>query len=134
MGHLILYILKWYSTTEVMLLHIPCNALLSIPLFEYIQWFLRPLEILTVILELLFRYGGGADFPFFQTYFSKRLMRPEDDVHLLDPQSLWSIWNWLQSQSKWPLLPNPPSSGFLGVVMAMLHCNKVNFLTFPVGF
>jgi len=71
-------------------------------------------------------YGGGADFPFFQTYFSKRLMRPEDDVHLLDPQSLWSIWNWLQSQSKWPLLPNPPSSGFLGVVMAMLHCNKVH--------
>jgi len=71
-------------------------------------------------------YGGGADFPFFQTYFSKRLMRPEDDVHLLDPQSLWSIWNWLQSQSKWPLLPNPPSSGFLGLVMAMLHCSKVH--------
>ena len=105
-----------------------CNALL------WVQLFLRPSEILTVILKLLFRYGGGADFPFFQTYFSKRLMRPEDDVHLLDPQSLWSIWNWLQSQSKWPLLPNPPSSGFLGVVMAMLHCNKVNFLTFPVGF
>ena len=71
-------------------------------------------------------YGGGADFPFFQTYFSKRLMRPEDDVHLLDPQSLWSIWDWLQSQSKWPLLPNPPSSGFLGLIMAMLHCSKVH--------
>ena len=101
-----------------------CNALL------WVQLFLRPSEILTVILKLLFRYGGGADFPFFQTYFSKRLMRPEDDVHLLDPQSLWSIWNWLQSQSKWPLLPNPPSSGFLGVIMALLHCNKVIFLFF----
>ena len=56
-------------------------------------------------------YGGGADFPFFQTYFSKRLMRPEDEVHLLNPNSLWSIWDWLQSQSKWNLLPNPPSSG-----------------------
>ena len=99
-----------------------------------LQLILRTSEILAVILKLIFRYGGGADFPFFQTYFSKRLMRPEDDVHLLDPQSLWSIWNWLQSQSKWPLLPNPPSSGFLGVVMAMLHCNKVNFLTFSLGF
>lgn len=71
-------------------------------------------------------YGGGADFPFFQTYFSKRLMRPEDEVHLLDPTSLWSIWNWLQSESKWPLLPNPPSSGFLGLVLAMLHCHTVH--------
>jgi hypothetical protein len=71
-------------------------------------------------------YGGGADFPFFQTYFSKRLMRPEDEVHLLQPQSLWSMWNWLQSESKWPLMPNPPSSGFMGLVMAMLHCNVVH--------
>jgi len=71
-------------------------------------------------------YQGGADFPFFQTYFSKRLMRPEDEVHLMDPKSLWSIWNWLQSESKWPLLPNPPSSGFLGMVLAMLHCSKVH--------
>ncbi len=32
------------------------------------------------------------DFPFFQTFFSKRLMRPEDEAHLLRPSSLWSIW------------------------------------------
>jgi len=24
------------------------------------------------------------------------------------------------------LLPNPPSSGFLGLILAMLHCTKVN--------
>jgi len=75
-------------------------------------------------------YGGGADFPFFQTYFSKRLMRPEDEVHLLDPKSLWSVWNWLQSESKWPLLPNPPSSGFLGMVLALLNCKTVHIYEF----
>ncbi len=53
-------------------------------------------------------------------------MRPEDEVHLLKPSSLWSIWNWLQSESKWPLLPNPPSSGFLGLAMAMLNCKMVH--------
>lgn len=75
-------------------------------------------------------YGGGADFPFFQTYFSKRLMKPEDHVHLLTPKSLWSVWNWLQSESKWPLLPNPPSSGFLGLAIAMLHCKTVHVYEF----
>lgn len=53
-------------------------------------------------------------------------MRPEDDVHLMHPQSLWSIWNWLQSESKWPLLPNPPSSGFLGMILAILKCKTVH--------
>ena len=32
------------------------------------------------------------DFPFFQTFFSKRLMRPDEEAHLLHPSSLWSIW------------------------------------------
>jgi beta-galactoside alpha-2,6-sialyltransferase (sialyltransferase 1) len=32
------------------------------------------------------------DFPFFQTFFSKRLMRPDEEAHLLNPSSLWSIW------------------------------------------
>jgi len=71
-------------------------------------------------------YSGGADFPFFQTYFSKRLMQPESEVHLLNPKSLWSVWNWLQSESKWDLLPNPPSSGFLGLVLALLNCDTVH--------
>ena len=47
-------------------------------------------------------------------------MRPEDEVHLLNPKSLWSIWDWLQSESKWNLLPNPPSSGFLGLGYKLL--------------
>jgi len=38
--------------------------------------------------------------------------------------------DWLQSESKWPLLPNPPSSGFLGLVLAMLHCKTVHIYEF----
>ena len=55
-----------------------------------------------------------------------RLMQPESEVHLLNPKSLWSVWNWLQSESKWDLLPNPPSSGFLGLVLALLNCDTVH--------
>ena len=34
--------------------------------------------------------------------------------------------DWLQSESKWPLLPNPPSSGFLGLILALLRCQTVH--------
>lgn len=68
----------------------------------------------------------NPDYPFFETFFSKRLMRPLEELHLLRPDSLWSIWNWLQSHNKYPLLPNPPSSGFLGLLLALKKCDAVN--------
>jgi len=62
------------------------------------------------------------DWPFFEQFFSKRLMAPEDSLFLLQPSSLWAAWNWLQSVTAWPLLPTPPSSGFLGVLVALQKC------------
>ena len=73
----------------------------------------------------------SPDFPFFEPYFKKRLMRPDAEVHLLDPRSLWSIWNWLQFVHRNNLLlPNPPSSGFLGLILAVLHCQRVHVYEF----
>ena len=73
----------------------------------------------------------SPDFPFFETYFKTRLMRPDAEVHLLDPSSLWSIWDWLQLlHGNSLLLPNPPSSGFLGLILAVLHCVKVHVYEF----
>ena len=40
-----------------------------------------------------------------------------------DLESLWSMWNWLQSVTSWPLLPTPPSSGFLGMMLLLHHCS-----------
>ena len=68
----------------------------------------------------------NPDYPFFETFFSKRLMRPGEKLYLLRPQSMWSIWNWLQKYTKYPILPNPPSSGFLGIVLSLFHCHRVN--------
>lgn len=68
----------------------------------------------------------NPDYPFFETFFSKRLMRPNEELYLLRPESLWSIWNWLQSYNRFPLLPNPPSSGFLGLILALRHCRIIH--------
>ena len=87
------------------------------------------------------------DWPFFEQYFSKRLMQPEDALYLLHPGrvlyphssrvssaslpgSLWSIWNWLQSITAWPLLPTPPSSGFLGIMLLLNHCTTIHVFEF----
>ena len=73
-------------------------------------------------------WDSNPDYPFFETFFSKRLMRPKEQLHLLRPEGLWSIWNWLQAHNKYPLMPNPPSSGFLGLVLALRHCRKTKVI------
>ncbi|XP_040575947.1 beta-galactoside alpha-2,6-sialyltransferase 2-like [Lepeophtheirus salmonis] len=73
---------------------------------------------------------SNPDRPFFETFFSKRLMKPEEPLYLLHPSSLWSLWNWLQSQSKWPLVPNPTTSGFLGLSIAVQHCSIIRIFEY----
>ena len=41
-------------------------------------------------------------------------MLPEEDFQLLDPGSLWHVWDFLQTHTYTSVLPNPPSSGFMG--------------------
>ena len=74
----------------------------------------------------LSEWYANPDYPFFETFFSKRLMRPDDDLYLLHPKVLWSIWDWIQMHTKYPLLPNPPSSGFLGIILALKHCRRIH--------
>ena len=41
-------------------------------------------------------------------------MLPKEDCQLLEPGSLWRVWNFLQTHTHTSVLPNPPSSGFMG--------------------
>ena len=53
-----------------------------------------------------------------------KILKTEDCKHV--SESLWSMWDWLQSVTAWPLLPTPPSSGFLGLVLLLHHCSSVH--------
>ncbi|XP_040583221.1 beta-galactoside alpha-2,6-sialyltransferase 1 [Lepeophtheirus salmonis] len=68
---------------------------------------------------------SNPDMPFFDIFFAQRRMKPEEPLYLLHPGSLWSLWDWLQSQLKWPIVPNPTTSGFLGLAIAVQHCSIV---------
>ncbi|XP_066974966.1 beta-galactoside alpha-2,6-sialyltransferase 1 [Macrobrachium rosenbergii] len=72
----------------------------------------------------------SPDFDLFPVYFRRRLMLPQEDLHLLHPKSLWKIWDVLQRNSFSRILQNPPSSGFLGVVLMMSHCETVDAVEF----
>uniref|UniRef100_A0A0N7ZCA1 Beta-galactoside alpha-2,6-sialyltransferase 1 n=1 Tax=Scylla olivacea TaxID=85551 RepID=A0A0N7ZCA1_SCYOL len=73
----------------------------------------------------------APDFDFFPEYFRRRLMLPYEDLHMLHPASMWNIWDVLQRYTPDSrLLPNPPSTGFLGIMLMLAHCESVDVVEF----
>lgn len=60
------------------------------------------------------------DHDVFSNYFEFRRRNPKSRCYLMDPRSLWDLWNFLQGNSPSRLRKNPPSSGFLGLVLELL--------------
>ena len=84
-----------------------------------------------VIIEtFLFQWYKSPDFDFFPDYFKRRLMLPQESLHLLHPHSLWNLWRAMQKFIHVRMLPNPPSSGFLGELnsICLLTVTLVPFL------
>ncbi|KAA0189709.1 hypothetical protein HAZT_HAZT012227, partial [Hyalella azteca] len=76
--------------------------------FWSLQWYQRP------------------DFDFFPEYFRRRLMLPHERLHLLHPASMWRLWGVMQAATHTRLHPNPPSSGFLGLVLMLHRCRTLH--------
>ncbi|XP_042884233.1 beta-galactoside alpha-2,6-sialyltransferase 2-like [Penaeus japonicus] len=76
------------------------------------------------------QWYSAPDFDLFPVYFRRRLMMPQEDLHLLHPTSLWNVWDVMQRFSYQRIQANPPSSGFLGVVLMLAHCETVDTIEF----
>ncbi|XP_048006260.1 beta-galactoside alpha-2,6-sialyltransferase 2 [Leguminivora glycinivorella] len=72
----------------------------------------------------------SPDYPLFQVYKRFLELNPNADVHLLNPQVLWEIWNVLQSSAPARIRKNPPSSGFIGIWFALHRCTNVRVFEF----
>lgn len=71
------------------------------------------------------------DFAMFDNY--KRFMaeQPEANAHLIDPRSLWKLWESLQSYFPQQMIrQNPPSSGFVGIALLVPHCETIDVLEY----
>ncbi|XP_030610744.1 beta-galactoside alpha-2,6-sialyltransferase 2-like [Archocentrus centrarchus] len=76
------------------------------------QWFLKP------------------DFNLFSAYVERRRLRPEQPVYILHPEFIWTLWELIQENSEELIQPNPPSSGFIGIVLMMSLCREVSVYEF----
>ncbi|KAK4879072.1 hypothetical protein RN001_007218 [Aquatica leii] len=70
------------------------------------------------------------DFNLFTNYLEHRSKYKKTKSYILNPQSLWELWIFLQKQSVHQMRRNPPSSGFLGLAVLLSHCDYVDMFEY----
>ncbi|AST09356.1 hypothetical protein Murmansk-161 [Murmansk poxvirus] len=53
------------------------------------------------------------------------ILRNKKDYDIISPKFIWKLWDVIQSYHPEKIQPNPPSSGFIGIVIAMQMCDSV---------
>ncbi|KAI3366243.1 hypothetical protein L3Q82_010066 [Scortum barcoo] len=70
------------------------------------------------------------DFDLFSPYVQQRRLRPEQPFYILHPEFIWSLWDLIQDNTEDQIQPNPPSSGFTGILLMMSLCREVSVYEF----
>uniref|UniRef100_A0A3B4TG43 Beta-galactoside alpha-2,6-sialyltransferase 1 n=1 Tax=Seriola dumerili TaxID=41447 RepID=A0A3B4TG43_SERDU len=70
------------------------------------------------------------DFDLFSAYVERRRVRPEQPFYILHPEFIWTLWDLIQNNTEDPIQPNPPSSGFIGILLMMSLCREVSVYEF----
>uniref|UniRef100_A0A3B4YVI8 Beta-galactoside alpha-2,6-sialyltransferase 2 n=1 Tax=Stegastes partitus TaxID=144197 RepID=A0A3B4YVI8_9TELE len=70
------------------------------------------------------------DFDLFSPYVERRRLRPEQPFYILHPGFIWTLWDLIQDNTEDQIQPNPPSSGFIGIVVMMSLCREVSVFEF----
>ncbi|XP_065575446.1 beta-galactoside alpha-2,6-sialyltransferase 2-like isoform X2 [Artemia franciscana] len=100
----------------------PVYEFLVSSMFENVSLLVWDPSNYTAALETWY---NNPDIDFFNDFFEKRRTCPYQDMHLLHPRTLWRLWDFIQGHSPVNIHPNPPSSGFLGLLLMLEHCNIV---------
>lgn len=70
------------------------------------------------------------EYNLFPNYIEHRKKVEKSRFYILDPRSLWKLWDFLQKNSHSRLRKNPPSSGFLGMVLLLPFCDFVDMVEY----
>lgn len=71
-----------------------------------------------------------ADFDIFTNYKVYRQNHPNSKAYLIDPHSIWRLWQGLQTFTQKSIRKNPPSSGFIGLALLLPHCPYIDFIEY----
>ncbi|XP_073707738.1 beta-galactoside alpha-2,6-sialyltransferase 2b [Garra rufa] len=74
----------------------------------------------------LHKWYRHPDYDLFTPYINHRKNFPEQPFYILHPSFIWKLWDIVQSNTQENIQPNPPSSGFIGIVMMMNFCEEVH--------
>ncbi|KAI1241668.1 hypothetical protein IHE44_0005154 [Lamprotornis superbus] len=66
------------------------------------------------------------DYNLFTPYVQHRRKNPTQPFYILHPKFIWQLWDIIQENTKEKIQPNPPSSGFIGILIMMSMCDEVH--------
>ncbi|XP_049640364.1 beta-galactoside alpha-2,6-sialyltransferase 2 [Suncus etruscus] len=66
------------------------------------------------------------DYNLFTPYVQHRQRNPNQPFYILHPKFIWQLWDIIQENTKEKIQPNPPSSGFIGILIMMSMCSEVH--------
>ncbi|KAM4693582.1 beta-galactoside alpha-2,6-sialyltransferase 1-like isoform 2-T2 [Discoglossus pictus] len=78
----------------------------------------------------IYKWYKNPEFKFLNRYREYRQRNPGQPFYVLNPQTLWQIWDILQENSLEEIHPEPPSTGLLGILLMMNLCDQVNVYEF----
>ncbi|KAG8004438.1 Beta-galactoside alpha-2 [Nibea albiflora] len=92
--------------------------------------FERDVGTKTTIRIINSQWFKKPDFDLFSAYVERRRLRPEQPFYILHPGFIWSLWDLIQDHTEDRIQPNPPSSGFTGLLLMMSLCGEVSVYEF----
>ncbi|XP_061697553.1 beta-galactoside alpha-2,6-sialyltransferase 2 isoform X2 [Syngnathoides biaculeatus] len=78
----------------------------------------------------LHKWFTGPDFNLFGPYVERRKSHPDQPFYILHPRYLWGLWDVIQANTLVNIQPNPPSTGFIGILLMMALCEQVHVYEF----
>ncbi|KAF7645612.1 hypothetical protein LDENG_00201270 [Lucifuga dentata] len=78
----------------------------------------------------LHQWFQNPDYDLFTPYSERRRHQPEQPFYILHPSFIWSLWDVIQANTEENIQPNPPSSGFIGILLMLTLCREVDVYEF----
>ncbi|XP_051567213.1 beta-galactoside alpha-2,6-sialyltransferase 2 [Myxocyprinus asiaticus] len=74
----------------------------------------------------LHKWYSNPDYNLFTPYVEYRMHFPAQPFYILHPKYIWQLWDVIQGNNLENIQPNPPSSGFIGILLMMSLCEQVH--------